>query len=215
MCVCACACACTYCTCLATLGSYYYTFVNAPHTLSLSLSLLSPSHSLCVSDDYPVEHVVNPVALGPRWLALTETQVHNTSLSSKTPNTPTLYLYLSLQLSVRYSSRGGVSLSQLPSVTTAVLKNVRKGLSAISEANTHTHTHTTHTHTHTHTHTLHTHTLHTHTLHTHTHTHTHAHTHTHYTHTHTLHTHTLQVTHSLVSLEWSNHLPNLQILNLR
>ncbi|CAI8047222.1 Breast carcinoma-amplified sequence 3 homolog, partial [Geodia barretti] len=63
-----------------------------------------------VRNDYPLEHVVNPVALGSRWLALTETK-----------------------LSARYSSRGGVCLTQLPSVTTTVIKNVRKGLSAISD----------------------------------------------------------------------------------
>jgi hypothetical protein len=62
------------------------------------------------TDDYPLEHVVNPVTLGSRWLALTETK-----------------------LNARYSSRGGVCLTQLHSVTTTVIKNVRKGLSAISD----------------------------------------------------------------------------------
>ena len=42
-----------------------------------------------------------------------------------------------LQLNARYSSRGGVCLTQLHSVTTTVIKNVRKGLSAISELTSH------------------------------------------------------------------------------
>jgi hypothetical protein len=63
-----------------------------------------------IKNNYPSDHLINPVALGHRWLALTETK-----------------------LSVKYRSSGGVCLSQPPSVATTVIKNVKKGLSALSE----------------------------------------------------------------------------------
>lgn len=42
------------------------------------LSPLLPSLSLSPSpDDYPLDQPTNPIALGHRWLALTETKVSN------------------------------------------------------------------------------------------------------------------------------------------
>ena len=101
-----------------------------------------PFPPLSVSDNYPLlEHITNPVALGQRWLALTETKVHtqththnNVILQCRTRS----HLSLSpwLQLSAKHRSTGGVSLHQPPSVATTVIKNVKKGLSALSESHT-------------------------------------------------------------------------------
>ena len=72
------------------------------------------------------EHYTNPVALGARWLAYSESKVH-IILSNLLPTV------FAIQICSHHQSIGGVSDSLAPPMASTVVTTVKKGFAAISK----------------------------------------------------------------------------------